>query len=105
MGNQRRHTLLLLLATSFTASLPAAGAEPTAAGAREIVDLSSGWRFQIDAHDQGERERWFDSGYDRAAWRQVEVPRAWDTYDESLRGFEGVGWYHLAIPHSAVREG
>ncbi len=105
MRNPRTHTLFLLLAIGLAAGLPAAGAEPAASGPREIVDLSSGWRFQIDAHDQGERERWFDAGFDRAAWRQVEVPRAWDTYDESLRGFEGIGWYHLAVPDSGVRQG
>ena len=32
------------------------------------------------------------------------MPRAWDTYDESLRGFEGIGWYHVVVPHSAARE-
>jgi len=105
MGNQRRHTLFLLLAIGLATGLAAAGAETTASGPREIADLSSGWRFQIDAHDQGEREHWFDPGHERAAWREVEVPRAWDTYDESLRGYEGIGWYHVLIPHSAIREG
>ena len=79
------------------------GAEPPAAGSRETVDLSTGWRFQIDAHDQGERERWFDHGRDRTAWRTVEVPRAWDTYDESLRGFEGIGWYAVTLDASLAR--
>ena len=105
MRNQRSHTLFLLLAVGFSAGHAAAGAEPAASGPREIVDLSSGWRFQIDTNDQGEREHWFDPGHDRAGWREVKVPRAWDTYDESLRGYEGIGWYHLVIPHSAVREG
>ena len=105
MTNHRRSMLFQLLSIGFAAGLPAAGAEPTAIGPREIVDLSSRWRFQIDAHDQGERERWFDPGHDRAAWREVEVPRAWDTYDESLRGFEGIGWYHVVVPHSGGREG
>jgi beta-galactosidase/beta-glucuronidase len=105
VGKRRQNPLFLLLAAIFAAGLRAAGAEPAAVGTREIVDLSSGWRFQIDAHDQGERERWFDPGHDIVAWRDVEVPRAWDTYDESQRGYEGIGWYHLDIPHSAARQG
>ena len=105
MGKQRGHTLFIFFSIGFAAGLPAVGAEAIAEGSREIVNISTGWRFQIDVHDQGERESWFDPGHDRAAWREVEVPRAWDTYDESLRGFEGIGWYHLVIPKSEVRKG
>jgi beta-glucuronidase len=35
----------------------------------------------------------------------VDVPRAWDTFDESLRGFEGVGWYAVALDSSWARPG
>ena len=85
MRNRRVSMLLLFLALG--AGCLARAAEPASSGLRELVDLSSGWHFQIDAHDVGERDRWFDPGHDRSAWRAVEVPRAWDTYDESLRGF------------------
>ena len=35
----------------------------------------------------------------------VEVPRAWDTFDESLRGFEGIGWYAVTLDGSWARAG
>jgi beta-galactosidase/beta-glucuronidase len=73
--------------------------------AREVREIATGWRFQIDTHDLGERERWFDPGLDRSAWAQVDVPRAWDTFDESFRGFEGIGWYGVTLDGSWAREG
>src|SRR5689334_16517001 len=81
------------------------GAEATTSEPRESREVSEGWRFQIDAHDQGERERWFAPGFDRSAWAQVDVPRAWDTFDESLRGFEGIGWYSVILDGSWARQG
>ena len=36
---------------------------------REIREIASGWRFQVDAHDVGESERWYDAGFDRSSWR------------------------------------
>ena len=35
----------------------------------------------------------------------AEVPRAWDTFDESLRGFEGIGWYAVTLDGSWARPG
>ncbi len=102
MKYRRGRRLILFLITCVAACQ---AAEAAAAGPREIVDLSSGWRFQIDVRDQGERERWFDPGHERNGWREVEVPSAWDTFDESLRGFEGIGWYHVVIPGAANRKG
>jgi beta-glucuronidase len=76
-----------------------------AEGPREAVEIDAGWRFQIDVHDQGEKERWYDPAHDRSAWRLVEVPRAWDTFDESLRGFEGIGWYSVILDGALARAG
>jgi beta-glucuronidase len=92
---------------SLTAAVLAAGsargAEPTLETPRETRELATGWRFQIDAHDQGEKELWFDPSLDRSLWSPVAVPRAWDTFDESLRGFEGVGWYAVTLDGSWAR--
>src|SRR4051812_44470367 len=96
-------SLLLVAALAWTDRCPAA-VNPDRAP-RESRELSTGWRFQIDTHDLGEKDRWFDPGHDRSAWAQVEVPRAWDTFDESLRGFEGIGWYAVTLGGSWARQG
>jgi beta-galactosidase/beta-glucuronidase len=72
---------------------------------RASSEINAGWRFQIDSHDLGERERWFAAGFDRAGWSQVEVPRAWDCFNEALRGYEGVGWYSVTLDGSWARAG
>jgi len=75
------------------------------APAREAADISTGWRFQVDSRDIGEREHWFDAGFDRSGWREVEVPRAWDLFDEALSGYEGIGWYSVILDGSWARAG
>jgi beta-glucuronidase len=72
---------------------------------RDIREISSAWRFQIDAHDLGESERWFEPGRDRSSWREVAVPGAWDLLDESLFGHEGIGWYSVTLDASWDRAG
>jgi beta-galactosidase/beta-glucuronidase len=94
------HHLRPILLYLVTIGLSNAGAAPTSPGPRTVQELATGWHFQIDVHDQGETERWFALERDRSAWREVLVPRGWDTYDESLRGYEGVGWYSLSLPDS-----
>src|SRR4051812_39315832 len=105
----RRH-VNLAVALLLHAYVPGRSGECLAAidpaGApRESRELATGWRFQIDTHDLGAKDRWFDPGHDRSAWAQVEVPRAWDTFDESLRGFEGIGWYAVTLDGSWARQG
>lgn len=87
----RTPILILLLA----AALPAA--------ARDRVVLNANWRFQIDAGDLGEKEQW-----QRAAtgnWSRIAVPGAWDTINQAMRGYEGVGWYSTSISGSLAHPG
>ena len=84
---------LLLLA----AALPLA--------ARSSLQLTSGWRFQMDVSDLGEKEGWFNPSFDRHAWATVSVPKAWDLYDESMWGYEGIGWYAYTIAGADTRPG
>ncbi len=72
---------------------------------REIREIASGWRFQVDAHDVGEGERWYDVGFDRSSWRAAQLPRAWDLLDEAMRGYEGIGWYAVTLDGSWARAG
>ncbi len=69
-------------------------------GGRDVRRLTTGWGFQVDVRDLGEQERWFDPKFDRSAWSKVDVPKAWDLYDEALRGYEGVGWYCVRLDGS-----
>ncbi|MFB3789394.1 MAG: glycoside hydrolase family 2 protein [bacterium] len=74
-------------------------------GFREEVTLAAGWRFQLDATDLGEKERWHGEDFDRSAWAKVDVPKAWDLYNQALWGYEGIGWYTLTIEGKLARPG
>jgi beta-glucuronidase len=73
--------------------------------ARALREIAGGWRFQVDVGDVGEGERWYDPAFDRSGWRAAPVPRAWDCFDESLRGYEGIGWYSVTLDGSWLRAG
>ncbi|MDD5678668.1 MAG: glycoside hydrolase family 2 TIM barrel-domain containing protein [Kiritimatiellae bacterium] len=70
---------------------------------RQEHDLSGRWLFQIDRSDLGETGKWFARAYDRRGWRTVRVPGAWDFYTPELKDYEGVAWYAVEIPASAVK--
>ncbi len=72
---------------------------------REIREIASGWRFQVDAHDVGESERWYDAGFDRSSCAAAPLPGAWDLLDEAMRGYEGIGWYAVTLDGSWARAG
>jgi beta-galactosidase/beta-glucuronidase len=94
-------TLCKILASLFLfSSIGNAASSP-----RESAEIKTGWRFQMDGADIGEKEKWYDVGCDRSAWAEVSVPKAWDLYDEALWGYEGIGWYTTSIPASMVRSG
>ena len=61
------------------------------------IRILNNWRFQTDIFDIGEKEAWFNDAFDKSDWARKPVPAAWDTYDESLWGYEGVGWYYTQI--------
>ncbi len=67
--------------------------------------LSEGWLFQPDPLSVGDTQRWWRPDVDRSGWRPVTVPMAWDFYDPVMDGYEGVGWYALALPADRVAAG
>src|SRR5262245_57858425 len=76
---------LALSAVGLLMGSPVACAQDS--GPREIREIASGWRFQVDVRDVGERERWYDADFDRSRWRAAEVPSAWDLFDEAMHGY------------------
>ncbi len=96
-------SILVLQAIGLMMSGPAARAQDP--DPREIREIASGWRFQVDVRDVGERERWYDVGIDRSSWRAAGVPGAWDLLDEAMRGYEGIGWYAVTLDGSWARAG
>jgi len=86
-----RLPLLLALILSFLA-VPAA--------AREVLDLSEGWRFQF-----GEiSEEAAQPGFDDRGWKGVIVPHTWNRIGEyalergpQTNNDQGTGWYRLRL--------
>jgi len=101
----RYHLSIAILVLSTAALVTGADVEAPAQGLREAPEIRAGWRFQMDSRDLGESEHWFDAGFDRSGWSAVEVPRAWDTFDHALEGYEGVGWYSVILDGSLARAG
>jgi beta-galactosidase/beta-glucuronidase len=101
----RYRPIVAMLVVSLGRVVAAREVEAPARGPREATEIRTGWRFQIDSRDLGARERWYDAGFDRSGWREVEVPRAWDVLDEALKGYEGIGWYSVILDRSWARPG
>jgi beta-galactosidase/beta-glucuronidase len=94
--------ILFMAAASLVAGLEV---DACAQGTRESSEIKAGWRFQVDSQDIGERDHWFEAAFDRSSWKEVEVPRAWDVLEESLRNYEGIGWYSVVLDGSWARSG
>jgi beta-glucuronidase len=92
--------LFALLASAAHAPAASAGTAPPRSST-----LSEGWLFQPDPHGIGDTQRWERPDFDRSGWRPVPVPMAWDHYDPVMDGYEGVGWYALALPADRVVPG
>jgi beta-glucuronidase len=69
------------------------------------VTLSSGWRFQPDPLGIGIEQGWHRPEFDRGVWRSVTVPSAWDAYDATMDGYEGVCWYAYQVPAARIDAG
>lgn len=65
-------------------------------------EITGPWLFQLDQDRRGEKEKWFAPQLDRGSWKKVSVPSAWDFYDATMRGYEGVGWFAVAIPRKLI---
>lgn len=78
---------------------------PARAEVPRSTELSRGWTFQPDPDDAGMEEEWQRPEFDRSGWRAVRVPATWDSYDATMDGYEGVGWYALRLPAEAIASG
>src|SRR3989440_666384 len=63
------------------------------AGPTNRYPLDGTWLFRLDRGDRGVSGRWFDSAQ-KAGWRRVKVPYAWNAGDNSVSSMIGApAWY------------
>ena len=89
------------LLAAFGLLFALAGAAPAAPLPRSLT-LSSGWLFQPDPLEIGVAQGWQQPAFDRAGWRSVTVPGAWDGVDATMDGYEGVCWYACRLPAERI---
>ncbi|MDQ2081076.1 glycoside hydrolase family 2 TIM barrel-domain containing protein [Xanthobacteraceae bacterium Astr-EGSB] len=89
----------------------------TVAG-RTILSLDGPWRFVLDLHDEGLRQRWYahddtpviawaiPRDYDDGAWQTAPVPSCWNMQQPEWMYFEGSAWYTRVFdrPHGPPGE-
>ena len=91
-----------------SANLPVADA-----GARPVMLLADGWRFDFADHDGAQ-----SPGFDDSRWAQVAVPHSWNRIGyylqpagpaanrpETVNKAQGVGWYRLSFSAEAALRG
>lgn len=61
--------------------------------ASRSIDLSGAWRFRADPDDVGRKHTW--RKLDTRAWREINVPSAWQNHLGS--DFHGIGWYARTV--------
>jgi beta-glucuronidase len=98
----RRLAWGLMLAAAVVVATPSAASGSAAAPPPRSRILSEGWLFQPDPLRVGDARHWERPDLDRKGWRPVAVPMAWDEYDRVMNGYEGVGWYALALPADRI---
>lgn len=60
-------SFVMLSAVGLLMDRPMADAQDS--GPREVREVASGWQFQVNVRDVGEREHWYDADFDRSGWR------------------------------------
>ncbi len=91
----------------------AARADPPAVAvaselARQVTELSEGWRFRFGT----ESDAVTGSGFDDSGWAQVSVPHTWNRVGEYAvtrsavtNNAQGVGWYRLSYQATPAAKG
>ena len=59
------------------------------------LDVSHGWTFAPDPHDQGLRQHWFAADYDDHAWKPIRTDQAWNK--QGYADYQGIGWYRTSV--------
>ena len=65
-------------------------------GGEQVVSLNGTWRFTADKKNEGADAKWFEKGFNRSSWQEVEVPHTWQVMD-GLDGYAGNAWYSRTI--------
>ncbi|MFL1808240.1 glycoside hydrolase family 2 protein [Plesiomonas shigelloides] len=86
-------------------------------GGRKTESLSGKWRFTLDLHDTGLRQKWFQIepfdhetctnpyDYDPHSGEEMTVPSCWQMEREKYFYFEGSAWYTRELDYQPEHEG
>ncbi|HUN11122.1 MAG TPA: glycoside hydrolase family 2 TIM barrel-domain containing protein [Rhabdaerophilum sp.] len=92
-------------------------AQMLAMAGRPVLALDGIWRFVLDLHDEGLRQRWYAEepgpmgewvlplDYDDGDWQRAPVPSCWNVLKPEWFYFEGSGWYSREIDLPAPEAG
>lgn len=56
---------------------------------KELTD----WKFALDQNEHGESLAWSSREFDDSSWTDVKAYTCWETYEDAMADYEGVGWF------------
>ena len=83
------------VALCLTMLAPLLAQDPVAAGARQVLDISPGWRFVVGQHQRAEFPDYPDAG-----WQVVDLPHTWNALDGQDGGNNyrrEIAWYRKRV--------
>ena len=64
-----------------------------------VSDLRE-WKFAVDPHNKGEKEKWYHPAFDDRKWTTVQTGMHWEK--QGFPNYDGVAWYRakVTVPHN-----
>ena len=59
---------------------------------KAVAALPKTWRFCLDKDDVGQKQKWFEPGFDDSPWKPIEIGKTWESQGYEYDGF---AWYRV----------
>jgi hypothetical protein len=64
-------------------------------GAKVLLSLDTGWKFQTDPQKVGLAQKYFSIDYDHQSWKTLNATATWQ--DQGFPNYHGVAWYRKTL--------
>jgi hypothetical protein len=69
----------------------------------EVFDFpKTGWKFGLDDYEVGEKDGWYNTGFNDTSWPKIMIGTFWEFQGED---YDGIAWYRRQFTAPSVQSG